>query len=325
MAAGRGGAGPGWSLGNWGPGRLTGGQRGSPSVRVGPAARRCAGACQVRWRRGAGGELPVLAGACWRREGLLPGCPLHLALARPHPWVLTGLLRDCGSDPSLSGPTAPHAYALLLGSSSTGALLVTCLPSPRGCPAPWAGAGEGPSGFACVAPWWLPGLLGHPRSRLLLPSHSPSSPEGPERSRRWPRARTARQGCTELAGHSGQGPGGGIGACSRGCSGRGAVCLWSPVASAGAMEPRDRLSCPIQAACCQLEWRARQCPSPRTLTSALQPQRESCNVSVLFKESPGLKGFDVRVLGKVLVCPVPPHPRGSRGPLAAVSSYGGFV
>lgn len=49
-------------------------------------------------------------------------------------------------------------------------------------------------------------------------------------------------------------------------------------------------------------------PTPAPLTSALQLQWESCNVSVLFKENPRLKGFDVRVLGKVLVCPVLPTP-----------------
>lgn len=45
----------------------------------------------------------------------------------------------------------------------------------------------------------------------------------------------------------------------------------------------------------QLEPGAQGCPPipclPPTLISALQLQRESCNVSVLFKESPRLKGF----------------------------------
>lgn len=49
-------------------------------------------------------------------------------------------------------------------------------------------------------------------------------------------------------------------------------------------------------------------PPPAPLTSPLQLQWESCNVSVLFKENPRLKGFDVRVLGKVLICPVLPTP-----------------
>lgn len=45
----------------------------------------------------------------------------------------------------------------------------------------------------------------------------------------------------------------------------------------------------------QLEPGAQGCPPipclPPTLISALQLQRESCNVSVLFKETPRLKGF----------------------------------
>lgn len=237
MAAGGGGAGPGWSLGNQGPGRLTRGQRGSPRVRVGPAARRCAGARQVRWHRGAGGELPVLAGGAGGGSGLLPGCPLHLALLVCTPGA---------SQAALGLWVGPHplpAYSTSRVCSPPGVVLNRhlagdlCLPLPGGCLAPWAGAGEGSSRVCLCGSLVGPGAVGHQHSYLLLPNHLPSSPEGLERSRRWPRALTARQGCAELAGESGQGPGvEGVGSGPRGrmgagswvCSGRGAASLWSP-------------------------------------------------------------------------------------------------